>query len=324
MKSMRLLFNVQTLVLLATLFTVVPCAAESTLTINLKGFESDNGRARIVLFNSPESYMGTAPPSYAYIVNLPIRSQRATWSIYDLPKGTYAAIAYHDQNANEELDRPYFSLPLEPYGFSNDAFKTFGIPEFDLVKFDFGDGLTTQNIYIQYNPVATAAIALRPFLNLIALTLILVLPLLVCSALRRWLGTWAYDTRRLGRFGLTLLLVMTSTAHFISAAHMMMMFPDWVPARMALIQATGVLEIALAIGLWIPRLRQKAGFAIALMLVAFLPANIYAAINSVPYGGAEMGPSYLLVRIPYQIFLVWWAAWATGLTRSRRDRFLAS
>lgn len=319
MKNICVLFNVQVSVLLATLFTVVPCAAESTLTINIEGFESDNGRARIILFNSPESYMGTASPSYSYIVNLPIRGRRATWSIHDLPKGTYAAIVHHDQNANGELDRPYFSLPLEPYGYSNDAFKTFGIPKFDLVKFDFGDGLTTQNISIRYNPIATAALTLRPFLNLIAMTLVLVLPLLVCGALRRWLGAWASDLRRLGRFGLTLILVMTSSAHFISAEHMMLMLPDWVPARMALIYATGVLELILAIGLWIPRSMQNAGFAIALMLVAFLPANIYAALNSLPYGGAEMGPSYLLVRVPYQIFLVWWTVWATGLTQRRRN-----
>jgi len=319
MKSMCLLFNVQILVLLATLFTVVPCAAESTLAISIEGFESDDGRARIVLFNSQASYLGTASPAYSYIVSLPIRGRRATWSVYDLPKGTYAAIAYHDQNANEELDRPYFSLPLEPYGFSNNAFKTFGIPEFDLVKFEFGDGLTTQNISIRHNPVATAALSLRPFINLIALTIILVLPLLVCSALRRLLGKWAYDTRRLGRFGLTLLLMMTSSAHFISAEYMIMMLPDWVPARIVLIYATGVLEVVLAIGLWIPGLMQMVGFAIALMLVAFLPANIYAALNSLPYGGAESGPSYLLVRVPYQIFLVWWTVWATGLTKRRHN-----
>ena len=99
----------------------------------------------------------------------------------------------------------------------------------------------------------------------------------------------------------------------------MLMLPDWVSARIALIYATGVLELILAIGLWIPGSMRKAGFAIALMLVAFLPAHIYTALNSLPYGGAEMGPSYLLVRVPYQIFLVWWTVWATGLIEKRRN-----
>ena len=222
------------------------------------------------MFDSPASYKGAAPPFR--IASVPIRRGHATWSDNDLPKGTYVAIAHHDKNANDDLDRPYFSLPLEPYGYSNDAFKTFGIPEFDLVKFNIGDGIQTQSITIRYNPIAAAVLSLRPFRNLIMLTLVLVLPLLVCSGLRRWLGPWASDARRLGRFGLTLLLVMTSSAHFTGAEHMMLMLPDWVPAREALIYATGVLEVVLAMGLWIPGSVRKIGFAIALMLVVFLPA----------------------------------------------------
>lgn len=156
---------------------------------------------------------------------------------------------------------------------------------------------------------------MRPFLNLIALTVVLILPLFVCTSLRRWLGPWASDTRRLGRFGLTLLLLMTSSAHFANAEQMMLMLPDWVLARVPLVYATGALEVGLAIALWIPGWTQRIGLAIALMFVVFLPANIYAAINSLPFGGAEMGPSYLFVRVPYQIFLVWWTVWATGLSR---------
>jgi uncharacterized membrane protein len=97
---------------------------------------------------------------------------------------------------------------------------------------------------------------------------------------------------------------------------MMLMLPDWVPAREMLIYATGVLEISLAIGLWMPGLVQKAGWAIALMLVIFLPANIYASFDSLPFGGNQIGPAYLFVRVPYQIFLVLWTAWSTGLMKT--------
>jgi uncharacterized protein (DUF2141 family)/uncharacterized membrane protein len=315
MKNMRALFNIPISIFLATLFVAAPCAAESVLSITVDGFQSDAGLARIILFDSPASYEGTAPPYR--IVSGPIRDRRATWSGFDLPKGTYVAIVHHDENINDELDRPYFSLPLEPYGFSNNAFKALGIPDFEAVKFNVVDGLNTQRISIRHNPIATAVLAIRPFINLIALTIVLVLPLLVCSVFRRWLGAWAYDTQRLGRFGLTLLLLMTSSAHFISAENMTMMLPDWVPVRIALIYATGVLSVILALGLWIPGSVRRVGFAIMTMLVVFLSANIYAALNSVPYGGAEMGASYLLVRVPYQIFLVWWTVWATGLAKRR-------
>ena len=311
LKSIRIVFNVRFAALLAMLFMAVPCAADSALRINIEGFETDEGLARIILFDSKASYTGAAPPFR--IESVPIRRRRAIWSASDLPPGTYAAIVHHDKDANDELDQPYFSLPLEPYGYSNSAFKTLGIPEFELVKFTVVDGANTQHVAIQYNPVAVAVFSIRPFRNLIMLTLVLILPLLICSSLRRWLGPWASDTRRLGRFGLTLFLLMASSAHFTSAENMMLMLPDWVPARVPLIYATGVLEVVLAIGLWVPALVQRTGLAIALMLVVFLPVNVYAAINSLPFGGGEMGPSYLLVRIPYQIFLVWWTVWATVL-----------
>ena len=38
------------------------CLAESTLVIEIEGFESDEGLARIVLFDSQASYQGKAPP----------------------------------------------------------------------------------------------------------------------------------------------------------------------------------------------------------------------------------------------------------------------
>jgi uncharacterized membrane protein len=60
------------------------------------------------------------------------------------------------------------------------------------------------------------------------------------------------------------------------------------------------------------------------MLVIFLPANIYASFDSLPFGGNQIGPAYLFVRVPYQIFLVLWTAWATGLTRKNAGRTPAS
>lgn len=310
MKSLRGFFNIRISVLLAALFVAVPCSAESALTINIEGFETNEGLARIVLFDSHASYEGTAPPFR--IVSVPVRGMRATWSASDLSTGTYVAIVHHDMDANDELNRPNFSLLLESYRYSNAAFKTLGTPEFELVKFTLGGGLNTRNISVRYNPKAIAVVSIRPFRNLIMLALVLSLPLLVCGGLRRWFGPWASDTRRLGRFGLTLLLLMTSSAHFANAEQMMLMLPDWVPVRIALIYATGVLEVALATGLWVPGFVRRIGLAIAVMLVVFLPANIYAALNSLPFGGAEIGPSYLFVRVPYQILLVWWTLWATG------------
>jgi uncharacterized membrane protein len=48
------------------------------------------------------------------------------------------------------------------------------------------------------------------------------------------------------------------------------------------------------------------------MLLGLLPANIYSAFNQVDFGGHAAGPIYLLVRVPFQLFVIWWIYWSTG------------
>jgi uncharacterized protein (DUF2141 family)/uncharacterized membrane protein len=293
--------------------------ADAPLTIVIEGFRSDAGQARIVLFQSRAGYYGETP---AYrIAHAPIRDRRATWDAGDLPAGTYAAIVHHDKNANDALDRPLFSLPLEPYGFSNNAFRMFGIPDFETVMFGVGDRPVKQSISIRYNPLAAPIVVLQPYRNLLLLTLVLFLPIMVVRPVSRWFGGPAFAFRRLGRIGLSLFLLMTSSAHFLNAPGMVLMLPEWVPSRILIIYATGLLEVVLAAALWVPGRIRHAGIAVACMLMLFLPANIFAAWNSVPFGGNELGPGYLWVRIPYQVFLVAWTLWATGwpAKAGRRD-----
>jgi uncharacterized membrane protein len=154
--------------------------------------------------------------------------------------------------------------------------------------------------------------ALRPWQNLIVLTVVLAGPVLVSAALRALPRLSDVDLRTAGRVGITLFLLMTASAHFLRPDQLAIMLPEWVPERIALVYATGVLEIALAIAVWIRPWVQIVGVGIAIMLLLFLPANIYAAWNSLPFGGNELGPPYLLVRVPYQFFVIGWVLWATG------------
>ncbi|WXU00124.1 MAG: hypothetical protein Ctma_0835 [Catillopecten margaritatus gill symbiont] len=53
-----------------------------------------------------------------------------------VPVGIYAVSAFHDKNKNEELDKSFFGVPTEPYGFSNDARGTFSAPPFSEAQFE--------------------------------------------------------------------------------------------------------------------------------------------------------------------------------------------
>ena len=95
--------------------------------------------------------------------------------------------------------------------------------------------------------------------------------------------------------------------HGVKTAGMVEMLPPWVPMRVALVYITGLLELFIAVILFIPRF-QVLGAKIAIaVLVVFFPANIYAAFHSIGLGGHLWGPVYLLIRAPLQLLLIAWA-----------------
>ena len=123
---------------------------------------------------------------------------------------------------------------------------------------------------------------------------------------------WALGLRWLepglrGRMSLALLFAVTGLAHFVKTDAMAAMLPASVPMRTELIYATGVLELAGAAGLLVPKVSRLAGWCLIAFLVAAFPANVYAAFHHVEMGGHESGPVYLLLRGPFQALLVYWA-----------------
>lgn len=111
--------------------------------------------------------------------------------------------------------------------------------------------------------------------------------------------------------GLALMFAFTGLGHFVETETMALMVPAWVPARVPAIYVTGILEFAIAAGLVVGRTRRLAGWAAAVLLIVFLPANVYAAWHRVPMGGHAWGPVYLLVRAPLQLAILLWAYWFT-------------
>ena len=119
------------------------------------------------------------------------------------------------------------------------------------------------------------------------------------------------DPRAAAAYGLSLLFFFTGLGHFVETEAMAQMLPPWVPARVPLVHLTGVLEWALALGFFIPETRRSAGWMAMAVLIAFFPANVYAALNFVPMGGHAWGPEYLLVRAPLQVAILLWTYWFT-------------
>ena len=148
-------------------------------------------------------------------------------------------------------------------------------------------------------------------MQLLVLLLLLVAPYLVLTLAGRWSSSLNIAPAARARVGLTLFFVFTGLGHFIRTEGMVEMVPPSIPYRVELIYLTGVLELLGAVGVWVPRLMRLTGLCLILMLIGILPANIYSAVHRVDFGGHGAGPTYLLVRVPFQLFVIWWTYFAT-------------
>lgn len=125
------------------------------------------------------------------------------------------------------------------------------------------------------------------------------------------------NSRVAGCIALAAMFLFTGTSHFGLADDMVLMLPDWVPWRYPIIYITGVMELAMGVGLLWKLAQRFTGVVAILFLLCVFPANIYAALNSVEFGGNVHGPRYLLFRVPLQIFLIGWIWFAA--VRPRRS-----
>ncbi|GAA5137571.1 DoxX family protein [Pseudonocardia adelaidensis] len=114
---------------------------------------------------------------------------------------------------------------------------------------------------------------MEPLITLVAVTVIL----LGAAALGvRALRPWPVALRG----GLAAMFTLTGVVHFVGMRHeLIAMVPPALPAPGLLVALTGVLELAGAAGLLLPRLAHWAAGGLAVLLVAMFPANVHAALE---------------------------------------------
>ena len=78
-------------------------------------------------------------PDCPYDAAAPSRKGRVIVTLSNIPPGRYAVTAYHDENANRDLDLNMLGMPKEAYGFSNDPPMLLGPPLFKDSAFEVGD-----------------------------------------------------------------------------------------------------------------------------------------------------------------------------------------
>jgi len=119
-------------------------AGSGNLIINITGFATSDGEARVALVNSKENYNNDNNFRQKIV---PVKDKKAQFFVKDIEFGEYAVKVIHDENSNGKLDTAMFGIPLEAYGFSNDARGKFGSPDYSEAAFKFN--ASGQEIFIK-------------------------------------------------------------------------------------------------------------------------------------------------------------------------------
>lgn len=99
--------------------------------------------------------------------------------------------------------------------------------------------------------------------------------------------------------------LLAGSLHFIRPATYEAIVPRALPAKRALVYASGVAELAGGAGVLHPRTRRAAGWWLIATLIAIFPANVQMAVDAERHRGI---PEPLLwLRLPLQALLILWA-----------------
>ncbi|MCA1247109.1 DUF2141 domain-containing protein [Massilia sp. MS-15] len=126
----------------ALLLAALPLGAASAATIEVRVTNvGATGTLRVAVCDR-ERYLKACP----YSASVAPQAGQTTVTLKDIPPGTWAVLAYQDENENKQLDRNFIGIPTENYGFSRDAVGRFGPPEFEEAAIEVRDGTTVAPI----------------------------------------------------------------------------------------------------------------------------------------------------------------------------------
>lgn len=126
-----------TAALVCALLPALAAAQCPGMHVKILNIRNSTGTVACALFDSaegfPEEYLRMA----TNVMIIKIRKDQARCDFEDIPPGTYAMAVVHDENMNGKLDTNFLGIPLEGYGFSNDAKGPLGAPPFSAASFHY-------------------------------------------------------------------------------------------------------------------------------------------------------------------------------------------
>ncbi len=134
------------LAVLAMAMAAAPQTHASTVQITVTNVRNNQGQVLVALCTQADFLH----PRCAFHGHAPALPGAVTLTIPNVPAGTYAAQAFHDENNNGRLDRTLLGLPREAMGFSNNAPLRLGPPSFATAAFPVSGDVTPISFALRY------------------------------------------------------------------------------------------------------------------------------------------------------------------------------
>jgi len=99
------------------------------LDLQVNGFSGQGASLHLAAFTNEDGFPDSDSPSLTRKYKIS-KGQKSTSLKIKLPAGDYAIAIFEDLNGNGSLDRNFFGIPTEPYGFSRNFQPSISAPDF--------------------------------------------------------------------------------------------------------------------------------------------------------------------------------------------------
>lgn len=106
------------------------------------------GTVRCALYQDSQTWLDTNRRFRQAAVN--VQRPSAVCVFRDIPPGTYAIAALHDENGDRQMDRSLFGIPREGYAISRNERDRMSRPDFDQAAIQFEGGQLVTRARMNY------------------------------------------------------------------------------------------------------------------------------------------------------------------------------
>ena len=141
-------FRIPFLAFAAALVLAAGPASAARIIVTIDGLKTAQGNVFVGLYASPAKFLQGNQADAQRRVRA--STGPVTVAFDNLPPGTYAVGAFHDENANDHLDTNFLGLPVEGYALSNGVRAVMSKPTFQQAAFTVSNGDKPVALHIRY------------------------------------------------------------------------------------------------------------------------------------------------------------------------------